>query len=150
MPSPFIDDLLNNLNDSEKKTINSHFSIQGSSEDLLIKRYIQEVIQPKSSSKDHLSVNRMLKSRAFDQVTDILTSNYHIHSKGTFASHDQTLLRLKKKILFARVISKSLTQNKFGPFKTILNTLITEAEKNEIYEVLIEALQLKKYYFALK
>ena len=150
MPSPYIEDLLKNLNDSEKKSIDFHFSIKNESDDLLLRQYIQNITSNNLPLSKSLKVNRMLKSRAFDQITDILVSDYHIHNKGSFGSHDQTILRLKKKMLLARVISKSLNQNKFGPFKTILSTIITEAEKNEVYEVLIEALLLKKYTFALK
>ncbi len=150
MPYQYIDTLLNSLNDSEKKTISNHFSEKGSSEDLLKRKYIQSFISNNEKSNPELKVNRMLKSRAFDEITDVLTSDYHIHNKGNFASHDQTLLRLKKKVLLARVISKSLNQNKTAPFKILLNTIISEAEKNEVYEVLIEALNLKKYFFALK
>ena len=149
MPTPYIDVLLNNLNESEKKSINYHFTIKDTSEDLLLRRFIETRINPKGSNSK-LSVNRMLKSRAFDQITDILVSDYHIHHKGNFASQDQILLRLKKKMLLARIISRSLNQNKTGAFKTILSIIITEAEKNELYEVAIEALILKKYAFALK
>ena len=149
MPFPFIDELLNNLNDSERRTIKHHFSSKDNSEDLLVRKYIRSVTQP-AGPESSIQVNRMLKSRALDQISDILTSDYHIHTKGNFAIHDQTLLLLKKKMLLARVISKSLTQNKLVPFKILLNIIISEAEKNEVYEVLTEALSLKKYIFALK
>lgn len=150
MPTPYIDTLLNNLNDSEKKSIDYYFSNKNSTEELLLIKYIQAINNGENVKSKELNVNRMLKSRALDQITDILISDYHIHNKGNFSTQDQILLRLKKKILLARIISKSLNQNKFGPFKTFLNILIREAEKNELYEILIEALLLKKYYFALK
>lgn len=150
MPTPYIDTLLNNLNDTEKKSIDYHFSIKNSPDDVLLTKYIQAIKNVSSAKNKDLNVNRMLKSRALDQITDILISDYHIHNKGNFSPQDQTLLRLKKKLLFARIISKSLNQNKFGPFKTFLNILINDAEKNEVYEILIEALLLKKYFFALK
>ncbi|CAN5383855.1 hypothetical protein BH10BAC1_BH10BAC1_21310 [soil metagenome] len=118
MASAFIDDLLKNLSDSEKKSIDYHFSLKEMSEDLLIKKFIYSAANP-PNDKTSLSPNRMLKSRALDQITDILTSDYHLHSKGNFVGHDQILLRLKKKILLARIISKGLTQNKIGPFKAI-------------------------------
>lgn len=148
MPSPYIDDLLKNLNNSEKKSIEYHFSVKSTSEELLLRKYIDAIV--KSSTSSNNNTNRMLKSRAFDQVNDILISDYHIHNKGNFAPHDQILLRLKKRMLLARVLSKSLNQAKTAPFKTILNIIINEAEKNEVYEVLTEALQLKKYTFSLK
>ncbi len=147
MPFPYIDDLMLNLNDSERKSILNHYSIIDSSDNLLICKYIQNIANPNSGD---LNVNRMLKSRAFNQITDILTSDYHIQNKGNFSPHDQTLLRLKKKILLARVISKTLNQNRTGPFKIFLNSIIAEAKKNEVYEVLLEGLLLKKYVFALK
>lgn len=145
----YIDGLINNLNDFEKKSIEYHFSMKNGSEQALVKEYLNRKSTKNVSSID-LNVNKMLKSRAFYLLTDILISDYHIHNKGAFAPHDQTLLRLKKKILLARIISKSLNQNKIGPFKTFLNSIISEAEKNEVYEVLIEALILKKYVFVLK
>lgn len=149
MPSPYIEDLLSNLNLSEKKSISHFFSNKGNSDELLVRKYIEVSTIP-NSEPINKKINYTLKSRAFESITDILTSNYHIQNKENFASHDQILLRLKKKILLARILSKNLNQGKTAPFKTILNSIITEAEKNEVYEVLIEALLLKKYYFALK
>ncbi len=150
MPFPYIDDLLNSLNDFEKKSVKYHFAIKNTAEDLVLRNYILLALTSNINSQRDLNVNRMLKSRAFNQITDILTSDYHIHNKGNFVAQDQILLHLKKRMLLTRIISKSLNQHKLGPFKTILSTIITEAEKNEVYEVLIEALILKKYVFALK
>ncbi len=150
MPSPYIDDLLNNLADFEKKSVDYHYSGKSVSEELLLRKYIQAKLNTNNSPQSETKVNRMLKSRAFDQITDILISNYHLHNKGNFVAQDQLFFRLKKKILLARIISKNLNQNKFGPFKTILNTIISEAEKNEVFEIAIEALVLKKYFFAFK
>ena len=147
MPFHYIDTFIASLNESEKKTIQHHYIPKNSSEDLLKSKYLQNSINTNASESKGLSVNRMLKSRAFEDMSDILISNYHINNKANFASQDQILLRLKKKVLLARVISKSLNQNKIAPFKTFLNTIISEAEKNEVYEVLIEALNLKMSNF---
>jgi tetratricopeptide (TPR) repeat protein len=150
MPYHYIDTLLSTLNDSEKRSIDYHFAIKDTSEDALKRKYINSITNNSKQLFSSTEVNRMLKSRAFDEITDILISDYHIHNFGNFVSQDQILLRLKKKILLARIISKSLNQNKIGPFKIFLNTIIAEAEKNEVFEVLIEALLLKKYSFAFK
>ncbi len=150
MPAHFIEDLLNNLNDSEKKSISYHYRLRRTSADLLIRKYIEHTAKLSDTKDFSANANRMLKSRAFEQLTDVLVSNYHIHNKENFAPHDQILLRLKKKMLLVRVISKSLTQGKTRSFRTILNSLIFEAERNEVYEVVIEALNLKKYTFSLK
>ncbi|MGZ4118034.1 MAG: tetratricopeptide repeat protein [Bacteroidia bacterium] len=150
MSYQYIDTLLSTLNESEKRTIEYHFSGKSNSEELLKRKYIEHITGISKNEEKNIAVNRMLKSRAFDEMTDVLISDHHIHNKGNFAPHDQVLLRLKKKILLARVISKNLNQNKMGPFKTFLNTIISEAEKHEVYEVLIEALNLKKYFFAIQ
>lgn len=150
MPAQYIEDVFASLNLIEKKSIDYHFTKQKISEDLLLRRYIENFTNPKPLKLEFEGRNRMLRSRAFDQLTDILISDYHINSKGNFGPHDQILLRLKKKILFARVTSKNLDQTKLASFKTFLNSIISEAKKNEVYEVLVEALLLKKYFFALK
>lgn len=150
MPSPYIEELLSNLNSSEKKSIHYHYSIKNASEDLLAKKYIEATTNGINSSNKPINVNYTLKSRALESIVEILISNYHIQNKENFSSHDQVILRLKKKMLFLRVLSKSLNQPKTPPFKTILNSTISEAKKNEVYEVLIEASLLKKYTFALK
>lgn len=146
MPTPYIKTLLYNLNDSEKKSVDYHFSTKDTSEDALLRKYILAI----KNGANEENVNRMLKSRAFEQITDILVSDYHLHNKGNFPFHDQTILRLKKKLLLARVLSKSLNQNKVNSFKTFLNITISEAIKNEVYEVAIEGLSLKKYIFAIR
>lgn len=146
MPYNYIDSLLNSLNEAEKKSINHSLFSQKPPEVVLKRKFISQII---GLSSEKIPVNRMLKSRAFDDVLDVLISNYHLNKKN-FSAHDQTLFKLKKKILFARVLSKNIDQNRTRPFKTFLNIIITEAEKNEVYEVLIEALLIKKYFFALK
>lgn len=144
----FIESIIENLTASERNVIESYFSIKAKSNDLLTRRYILQLLN-KRNRNNSIKVNRTLTSRAFDELTEVLTSNYNI-TNGYFNSHDKILLGLKKKILLARIISKNLNQNKMKPFKTFLNILITEAAKNEIYEIVIEALYLKKYFFALK
>ncbi len=150
MPFNYVDTLLYNLNYSEKKSVIHHFSKNTSPENSLLRKYIMSRLDGVDKDCPTKNENRMLKSRAFSQVTDILISDYHLDNKANFPFNDQLLFQLKKRMLLVRIISKSLDQNRMGPFKTLLNIIITDAKKNELYEILVEALYLKKYVFALK
>ncbi|MDF2437996.1 MAG: hypothetical protein K0Q95_2372 [Bacteroidota bacterium] len=144
----FIDSILESLTDSEKWVVERFFSLQQKNNNYLTRKYIVNKIKKVKADKSNV-FSRTLVSRAFDELSEVLTSTYHLNN-GNFSRHDRILLQLKKKILLARIISKNLNQNKMKSFKVYLNVLISEALKNEIYEVAIEALIIKKYAYALK
>ncbi len=93
---------------------------------------------------------KRLKSRLFSKILDTFTSDVFLFKEGLMDNLDKQVVRIRKKILQFRV----LLRKKYGSDKTILfhllNEILKEAREYEQYDVVSEALNLKKYITVLR
>lgn len=93
---------------------------------------------------------RVLKSRLFDKIREILVLDQHFENELVFDYREQLVLTLKKRILFIRSIFRKLNQRRLGSLKLLLSETIKIAKENEVYDVLIEALTQRKQIYGIR
>lgn len=98
-----------------------------------------------------LAIDRidMLKSNLFAKIIEAITFEKHINNRKIFSSHDSIIFSLKKEMLAIRILYRNITKNKSEPLFIWLENLIKKAIEHEVYDVVIEALLLKKYSISL-
>lgn len=99
-----------------------------------------------------LSIDRidMLKSNLFNKVTEAILFDRYINNRKIFGSNDSVIFNLKKEMLAIRILYRNITKNKSEPIFAWLENLIKKAIEHEVYDVVIEALLLKKYSVSLR
>jgi ribosomal protein S8 len=116
-------------------------------EELLFQILSKEKNVSDAELSKRLEVKRidMLKSNLFTKIIEALTQDRFISNVELFSKNDQTVFKLKKQLLAIRILYRNLTRDKTNSILKLLDELIKNAIKNEVYEITIEALQLKKY-----
>ncbi|MBN8697055.1 MAG: hypothetical protein J0L87_11035 [Bacteroidetes bacterium] len=92
----------------------------------------------------------MLKSNLFTKVVEAITFEKHINNQKIFSRNDSIIFSLKKEMLAIRILYRNITKNKSEPLFAWLENLIHKAIEHEVYDVVIEALLLKKYSISLR
>jgi hypothetical protein len=94
------------------------------------------------------SVNlRQLRSRLFNKVLESLSAeNNHDMDEEL----DRVTYKLKKRLLQYRVLFRKRDKNIMGILPQVLDEVIQEAKKMELYDVLVEALNWKKYSYGIR
>jgi hypothetical protein len=87
---------------------------------------------------------RILKSRLFDKVKEALLSDNHFENDLVFNYREKIVFSLKKKILLAKCLYRTLNQGRIATIRTLLAETIKIAQENEVYDVLVEALIIQK------
>ncbi len=106
--------------------------------------------QKELTKKLNISRIDMLKSNLFSKVTEAIIFDKYINNRKVFGSHDSVIFNLKKEMLAIRIFYRNITQNKSEALFVWLENLINKAIANEVYDVVIEALLLKKYSVSLR
>ncbi len=116
-------------------------------EELLFQILSKEKNVSDAELSKRLEVKRidMLKSNLYTKIIEALTQDRFISNGELFSKNDQTVFKLKKQLLAIRILYRNLTRDKTNSILKLLDELIKNAIKNEVYEITIEALQLKKY-----
>ena len=150
MSYPYIEGLLKNLNEHEQSSILDYFNSSGSEKAPVSLNYLSALFHKETNASETPKINNTLRSRLFDKTIEALTTQRHISNKALFNEHEQLVFLLKKRILHFRILFKSPNPGKVNSLKSILNGIIKDAKENEIYDVLIEALILKKYFIGIR
>jgi tetratricopeptide (TPR) repeat protein len=86
-----------------------------------------------------------LKNNLFSKVLETLTLDKYITNKELFNENDITSFTLKKKLFIFKIAFRSLNQGKTEALYEMLEDIIESAKKFELYDLLVEALNSKKY-----
>ncbi|MCE3278679.1 MAG: hypothetical protein K0S44_870 [Bacteroidetes bacterium] len=87
-----------------------------------------------------------LKSNLFSKVLEALTLDKYIHNSDVFSQNDIINFSLRKKILVCKIALRTLNPGKFETIIELLNEIIEKAKDFELYDILVEALNNKKYF----
>jgi tetratricopeptide (TPR) repeat protein len=148
---------IQSLNEKEIQVIDDHiqsiYLLSGSntneSKQLKLFRFI-------TSNKDraltdaelsrHVSTPNLasLKYLLSEKIYDALLLNKHIENKAVFNLREQTVFTLKKKILLIKSLYRTLNQGRVETVNALLTETIKNAQENEVYDVLVEALIVQK------
>ncbi len=91
-----------------------------------------------------------LKTRLYEKVTEALTLDKHIFNTELFVENDQVIFKLKKRLLIFRILNRNINQKRFETLNQIINDIIIEGKEFEVYDLLIEALNARKYLIGLR
>jgi len=149
--------LLNGLHPEETKTIKGSFKkVNGDDESLFLEELYSIILSAKGKSvpdaelsvaiygKEKLSAIAKLKSRLFQYVLDILSSDVILSKEQLFDPSDRQMIRIRKKMLQFRVLYRKKTKVETSILYHLLSEIIKEAKEYEQYDILVEALYFKK------
>jgi tetratricopeptide (TPR) repeat protein len=91
-----------------------------------------------------------LKNNLFNKIIEAITLDKYILNTELFNESDSLNFDLRKKLLFCKVSLRALSQGKTEAINELLNCIIADAKKFEIYDVLIEALNTLKYFGTMR
>ncbi|MFL5754045.1 MAG: hypothetical protein ACJ76F_11605 [Bacteroidia bacterium] len=111
-------------------------------DDELISKHIYGENKPDTLKK--------LKSRLFYRILDTFTSDAFLLKEGVFDLVDKQSVRIRKKLLQFRVLYRKKNGTDKSVLFHILSEIIKEAKEYELYDVVAEALSLKKYLNVLR
>lgn len=156
--------LVNGLKNEEVNSIRFSFckSFRIEKEEAAVEKLFEYLVENQNSETDDKAISlhvygenkpealKRLKSRLFSRILDTFTSDAFLLKEGVMDQSDKQSVRIRKKILQFRV----LYRKKHGTDKAILfhilNEVIKEAKEYELYDVLADALSLKKYINVLR
>jgi hypothetical protein len=88
---------------------------------------------------------RTLKSRLFDCIKEALVSDRFFENSIIFSEIEKLSFLLRKRVLLIKSLHKNQNQGRIESLSILLNDCIRQARENQLYDVLSEALTLKKY-----
>jgi len=146
MAHTFIDNFLGNLQTSEKKAVGRYLRSQITNAE---QSKTMEVFEQLSEGRpvqygSPVALNK-IKSRIFEMSLDALMMDDDYLSTA-YSEVDYLLIKLKKDMLKCRILQLNINENKTVIVLNLLNHIIEESRKNEIYTLLVEALTVKKYF----
>src|ERR1051326_2656980 len=149
---------IRSLDDGQLSVMQKHFSGlaykngEGNKEKLLFEKIIER--KDKEISDNELSLilygntkdarYRKLKSRLKKKIIETSCSEDFIENTGIVSYRDMLNIRLKKKLDQCRTLYSILDKHKKNMLSHILDEVIYLSEKEEIYDILLEALKLKR------
>lgn len=155
MATSHVTDFIQSLNPEELKFIKKHISSENKMKQLLEiltdepdKKFSdQELAKLVGNSYESF---RVLKSRLFDKVKEILLFDEHFENQRVFNERETLIFILKKKMLFAKFISRKLNQKRKTTYAIMLSEIIEIGKKNQAFDILVEALILQKQLIGLR
>ncbi len=149
--------LLNGLHQEEIKTIKGSFKkVNADAESLFMAELFSIIlsengkfIQDKELSvmvygQEKLLAIAKLKSRLFQFVLEVLSSDAVLSKEQLFDHSDYQVVRIRKKIVQFRVLYRKKYKVETSVMYHLLSEIIKEAKEYELYDVLVEALNFKK------
>ncbi|MFL5764144.1 MAG: tetratricopeptide repeat protein [Bacteroidia bacterium] len=149
--------LINGLNQEEIKAVKYSFKKTGEDDDGL---YLEELCSiilsargkpiPDTElsiaiySKEKLSAIAKLKSRLFQYILEVLSSDAYLSKEQFFDPADKQIIRTRKKMLQFRVLYRKKNKTDSIVLFHLLSEIIKEAKEYEQYDILIDALYFKK------
>lgn len=91
-----------------------------------------------------------LKNNLFSKVLEALTQDKYITNTELFNQIDIANFTLRKKLLISKISIRTSNSNKTETIHVLLNEIIEEAKKYELYDILVDALNTKKYFIGFR
>lgn len=91
-----------------------------------------------------------LKNNLFSKVLEALTLDKYLTNTQLFNENENIYFVLKKRLLACRVSIRSISEGKTETIEELLNDIIAKAKDFEMYEILVEALHVKKYFRGIR
>lgn len=155
-----IENLIRSLNSKEISIIDDHIHslaiLSGSSDETKQLKYFRLVVEKKEISKKEISKSigsvdiPSLKRHLSIKIYDALLHSKHIHNPEIFSNREQIVFDLKKKILTIKILYRSLNQGRSETIEFLLNETVKIAKKNEVFDVVVEALTIQKYFKSIR
>src|ERR1043165_3654347 len=125
------------------------------SKEYLLFKYIISNRQKTITDNDilsHIQIKDLthLKVHLYNKVLESLTFDKYITNTDIFTPYDSTFFVLKKKLLAFRTQIRVANKGKTEALNELLEQVIHTAKEFELYEILIEALLFKKYFYSLR
>jgi hypothetical protein len=157
MATSYITDFIQSLSSEEIKIVKEYVyrsnSRQVLGENKLEKLFDTLVSNPEKKYTDkelsgilesNAGAVRVLKSRLFDKAKEALVFDHHFENPLVFNHRERIILTLKKKILLAKSLYRTLNQRRVETLNVLLTETINVSKENEVFDVLIEALIVQK------
>jgi tetratricopeptide (TPR) repeat protein len=149
--------LVNGLHPEEIKAIKGSFKRVDNDDDALFVQELFTIILSERGNlipdkelsivlygKEKLSAVAKLKSRLFQYILEILSSDKMLSKEQLFDPADKQIIRIRKKMLQYRVIYRKKNKTDITVLSHLLSEIIKEAKEHEQYDILTEALYFKK------
>jgi hypothetical protein len=107
-----------------------------------------EILSGLLGRRENDNAYHKLKSRVFLKILEKIASEDFIQNDNFIEHADRIEIRIKKKLLQIKILASKLSKSDNETFFHLLNEVIDESKKNEVYESLLEALYYKKYLTA--
>jgi hypothetical protein len=91
-----------------------------------------------------------LKNNLFNKIQEALTQDKYITNNSLFSENDIVNFTLRKKLLVCKISLRVLNQDKTEAINELLNEIIEKAKEYELYDILVEALNAKKYFRSIR
>jgi hypothetical protein len=91
-----------------------------------------------------------LKNNLFNKVQEALTLDKYITNKEIFGENDIYSFTLRKKLLQCKIFLRTTNPGKTETIVELLNDIIEKSKEFELYDILIEALNTKKYFIGIR
>lgn len=91
-----------------------------------------------------------LKNNLFEKVLEAITSDKSIRNTELFDENETIFFTLKKRLLACRISIRLKNQKKIRAISELLDEIISKAKVYEMYEIIQEALSLKKYFTGIR
>jgi len=91
-----------------------------------------------------------LKNNLFNKVLEALTLDKYITNTSLVNENDIIIFSLKKKLLACKVSIRIVNEGKTEAIHELLNDIINKAKEYELYDIIVEALILKKYFKGIR
>jgi tetratricopeptide (TPR) repeat protein len=87
---------------------------------------------------------RKLKSRLMKKIMEASCSEEHLEKPHLFSYREMIYIRLKKQMMQCRVVNRTINKYKLDLLSPLLDDVILQAGKEELFDVMVEALKLKR------
>lgn len=91
-----------------------------------------------------------LKNNLFSKVLEALSQDKYITNPEYFDVNDNVNFILRKKLLLCKIFLRTTNPNKTETIRELLIEIIEKAQQFELYDILAEALNTKKYFIGIR
>jgi hypothetical protein len=91
-----------------------------------------------------------LKNNLFNKVLEALTLDKHITNSELFSDSDIYSFILRKKLLVCKISLRTISPGKTETINELLDEVISLSKEYELYEILVDALNTKKYFNGIR
>jgi tetratricopeptide (TPR) repeat protein len=91
-----------------------------------------------------------LKNNLFQKVLEALIQDKYLINSDIFDLNDSVNFTLRKKLLVCKVSLRTTNSNKTETIQELLDDIVFKANEFELFDILVEALNTKKYFIGIR